>query len=171
MVRSSTSCARFVNSYLDARDQRQEALSRVCSEGHPAVLSLALNMPGADKAPKGAAALFSWALHELLARCPASKTLEVSEDALGHFAIVASACDPVDIKRQAVLLEEASPAARLIDVDVYRNFEQVGRRELGLSARRCLLCDQPAVDCMRAKRHPSNEVIAKAHELLSDFHA
>ena len=140
-------------------------------EGHPTVLFLSLNVPGADKAPKGAVGLFSWALREILAMCPPFVSLAVSQDALGHFAIVASGREPLEVKRLAVALEASHPAARLVDLDVYRGAEQIGRGELGLPARPCLLCDQPAVDCMRQKSHPQHEVIAKAHELLTNFSA
>ena len=146
-------------------------LTQALSEGHRTVAFLSLNMPGADKAPRGTATLFSWALREIQAICPPFQPLAVSQDALGHFALVASGRDPLEVKRVAVVLEESHPAARLVDLDVYRTSEQLGRRELGLPARPCLLCDQPAVDCMRLKRHPHTEIIAKAHELLTNFSA
>ena len=160
-----------MNSYLEARDQRQQALSRFIGEGHPTVLSLSLNIAGADKLPPGSAGLFAWALREIRAVCAPGGAFEVSQDALGHFAIIASGRDPLQVKRLAVALEEAKPAARLVDLDVYRSGEQIGRSELGLPARTCLLCDQAAVDCMRSKRHSPLEVIAKAHELLANFKA
>ena len=171
MVRSSTWCARFVNSLLLARDQRQEMLAQALSEGHRTVAFLSLNLPGANKAPRGTAALFAWALREIQAICPPFQPLVESQDALGHFAIFASGRDPIEVKRIAVVLEESHPAARLLDLDVYCTSAQLGRRELGLPARPCLLCDQPAVDCMRLKRHAPTEIITKAHELLTNFSA
>lgn len=161
-----------MNNYLEARDQRQATLIQALGDGHRAVVFLSLNVPGVDKAPRGSGALFSWALREIQATCPPFVPLAVSQDALGHFAIVASGRDPFDVKRIAVALEESHPAGRLVDLDVYdASGEQIGRRELGLSARACLLCNQPAVDCMRLKSHVQDEVIARAYELLANFSA
>lgn len=161
-----------MNNYLEARDQRQAMLARALSEAesHRAVVFLSLNIPGEDKAPRGSTALFSWALQEIQALCPPFLPLVVSQDDLGHFAIVASGRDPLEVKRVAVTLESSHPAARLVDLDVYqRTGEQIGRRELGLPTRACLLCNQPAVDCMRQKNHLHKDVIAKVHELLTSY--
>jgi len=89
-------------------------------------------------------------------------------DALGHFALRVLDADPLAVKRLCIGIEESHPAARLLDLDVYcSETGQIGRASLGLPARRCLLCDQPAVDCMRTQRHPYAEVIAKVHALLA----
>ena len=164
-----------MNSLLEAREQRQAALSRVLSEQRHALIFLSLNVVGENKVPAGSMALFSWAVREILALCPPllpGSPHEVSQDALGHYAIIASGRDALEIKSLAVALEASQPAARLVDIDVYDDVGvQIGRRELGLPARTCLLCEQTAVECMRAKRHDVNEVIAKTNELLSNFRA
>ena len=175
MGRSSTWCVRSVSSILDAREQRQAALSRALSERRQTRVFLSLNVPGENKVPAGSSALFSWALRETLALCSSQSvesSHEVFQDALGPCAIIAIGSDPLEFKRLAVALETSQAAARLVDIDVYDDAgRQVGRRELGLPARPCLLCEQSAVDCIRAKRHPVNEVIAKTYELLSNFSA
>ena len=75
-------------------------------------------------------------------------------DALGHFALRVLDADPISVKRLCIGLEESHPAARLLDLDVYASETvQIGRASLGLQARRCLVCDQSAVDCMRSRRH------------------
>ena len=161
-----------MNSYLDARDQREQVLTQVLSTGKPSVVFLSLNVPGVDKMPAGSSELFDWALRQLLTLCPDCVVEIASKDALGFFAILLSGREAVEIKQLAVRLEASSPAARLVDVDVYGSSgEQLGRRELKLPPRACLLCDQPAVDCMRAKRHDLNEIVVKAHELLTNFSA
>ena len=160
-----------MNSYLEARDQRQEALTQVLGAGHPTVACLSLNVPGAEKQPAGAEALFAWALRE--AQALGLSSIATSLDALGHFAVLASDRDAAEVKRSAVVLETQFAAARLIDLDVYRasSDAQIGRQESGMPARTCLLCDLPAVECMRVKRHPLNDVVAKAYELLANFSA
>lgn len=109
-------------------------------------------------------------LDQLAQTFPRSTIVEKSFDALGPYAIIALAIDPQTAKQRCIELETAQPAARLIDLDVYSAAGvQVDRTSLGFAARSCLVCQAPAVDCIRLKRHTLDEVIAKTHELLSQF--
>ena len=170
MAPSSTSSARSRRSYLDARDSRQDALAWALGRGHPATLFLALNIPGGDKTPPGAEALFLWMLNQLPAVLPGFLESSKFHDVLGPYAILGLDSDPKVVKKACVHLEAGHPASRLIDLDVYSpNGQQVDRSSLGLPARACLVCDQPAVDCIRAKRHSLHSVIHRVHELLAPF--
>lgn len=161
---SDKSAAKF----LAARDQRQELLSRALAAGRPATLFVSLNLPGPDKALPGATRLFRRGGAQIADAFPGSVLLAADWDALGHFALRVVDADPLAVKRLCIGIEEAYPAARLLDLDVYcSETGQIGRASLGLPARRCLLCAQPAVECMRLKRHPYTEVIAKVHALLA----
>lgn len=111
-------------------------------------------------------------LEQLAQIFPGSTLVEKSFDVLGPYAIVALAIDPQTAKQRCIGLETAQPAARLIDLDVYSaTGVQIDRASLGFAARTCLVCQSPAVDCIRRKRHTLDEVIAKTHELLSSFRA
>jgi holo-ACP synthase len=164
------SSAKFASKLLAARDARQEALAQAWRPGQPATLFLSLNLPGAEKSPPGAAALFSWMRGELGRTFPGLAWLASARDALGPYALAGLASAPLAAKRICIGLEEKHPSARLIDLDVYAGSgKQIDRASLALPARRCLVCTRPAVDCIRAKRHPFDEVIGKAHELLAHF--
>jgi len=164
--------AKQTTKFLAAREARQELLSRALGAGRPAALFVSLNLPGSDKSPPGATGLFRRACEQIAAAFHGSLLVAADRDALGHFALRLLDADPLAVKRLCIELEESHPAARLLDLDVYASETvQIGRASLGLPARRCLLCDQPAVDCIRVKRHPFDEVIAKAHALLASFRA
>ena len=45
----------------------------------------------------------------------------------------------------------------------------LGREELGLEPRKCLLCDRPARECMRARTHSTREMLEKYKESV-DFY-
>lgn len=157
---------------LAARDARHGLLTRVLTAGRPAVLFVSLNLPGPDKSPAGARLLFRCAFDRIAETFPGSLLLAKDRDALGHYAVRVLDADPVAVKRLSIGIEEAHPAARLLDLDVYSSEAgQIGRARLGLPARRCLLCGQPAVDCMRTRRHAIDEVVAQVHELLAPFRA
>ena len=166
------SSARFADKFLAAREARQELLSRTLSAGRPATLFVSLNLPGPDKSPPGATWLFRRGCAQIAEAFPGSLLLATDRDALGHFALRVVDADPLAVKRRCIAIEESHPAARLLDLDVYASETvQIGRTSLGLPARRCLVCDQPAVDCMRRNSHALDDVIAKAHALLARFPA
>ncbi len=169
-VRSLTSSGKSALNYLEARDRRQDGLAQHLSQGHPATIFLSLNIPGSEKSPPGAKALYHWLLGELTAAFPGRVILRMASDLLGPYAIIAVDLEPALVKKRCMTLENRHPAARLADLDVYAaDGTQLGRQALALPARTCLLCSATAVDCMRAKRHAPDEVIAKANELLADF--
>lgn len=162
--------AKQTTKLLAAREARQELLSRALSAGRPATLFVSLNLPGPDKSPPGATALFRRGCAEIAETFHGSLLLAIDRDALGYFALRVLDADPLAVKRLCIAIEQNHPAGRLLDLDVYSpTAGQIGRRSLGLPARRCLVCAQPAVDCMRTRRHAVGEVIAQAHELLAPF--
>jgi holo-ACP synthase CitX len=147
-------------------------LTRALRAGHPATVFLSLNIPGWEKTPPGAAALFSWMSGRVDAEFPAAVRLVSLSDALGPYLILGVDDDPAAVKRRCIGLETGHPSVRLIDLDVYTPAGgQLDRASQGLAARPCLVCDERAVDCIRARRHGFDEVIAQVHELLAPFRA
>ncbi len=73
----------------------------------------------------------------------------------------------VDIKADMIALEEESPAARLYDIDVYReDGTQVGREELHVAPRKCFLCGNDAKNCGRSRAHSVQELERRMYEIL-----
>ena len=77
----------------------------------------------------------------------------------------------VDVKRACCRIEEEDPMGRLMDIDVLEpvgdTVVPVGRDRLGLEERRCLLCDRPARECMRAHTHSQQDIFAKIDEIVN----
>jgi len=157
-------------SLLTARDARQAALVRQWGQGQRATIFFSLNVPGSDKSPAGAQALFDGVLRELNESFAGIVRLAQACDAFGPYAIMAVDVDPVTAKTRCIGLEMQSPAARLVDLDVYSpTGVQIDRGRLGFPPRRCFVCKHAAAECIRAERHRREEVIAKAHALLTHF--
>ena len=111
-----------------------------------------------------------WVREKLHADFPELACLTEARDVLGPYALFGLDIDPPIVKKHCVGLETERPSSRLIDLDVYTaDGRQVDRGSLGLQGRSCLVCDQRAVDCIRAKRHTFEETISKVHELLTPF--
>jgi triphosphoribosyl-dephospho-CoA synthase len=131
-------------------------------------VALSLAVPGEEKAPPGADALFAWAAGEVARALPGARPLAAGADALGPFALWAAADAPAAAKARCVAIEASRPAARLLDLDVYApDGAAVDRAALRLPARRCLRCDEPARECIALRRHGSAELAARARELLA----
>jgi holo-ACP synthase CitX len=89
---------------------------------------------------------------------------------LGPYAILRNT-EPADaVKRACIAIEDSRPAARLLDLDVYdADGTRLGRIGFSAPPRACLLCNHPAVDCMRLHRHSPDRVIDHARHLLADL--
>lgn len=71
------------------------------------------------------------------------------------------------LKRLTVGIEESHRLGRLFDIDVFIHTPTpLGRTALGLAARRCLVCDRPAHECVRSRRHRLPELYAKIATLV-----
>jgi holo-ACP synthase CitX len=164
------SSAKLRSEIIAARDRRQELLEGRLSGWYPATVFVSLNIPGKDKNPPGVTAIYSWALTELLKEFPDAENLVRNSDSLGPYAVISLKSEPIGVKRRCIAMEIAYPFARLLDFDVFNgNGLQIDRATLGLSPRRCLICDLAAVDCIRLQRHESEEVLRKTDELLAPF--
>ena len=143
------------------------ALGQAQRAGWPATLAVALNIAGADKNPPGAASLFASVMRRLAEVFADGQVLERGDDALGPYALFGLPLPAGQAKRLCLAIEDGDPAARLVDLDIYSaDGEQLGRAQLGVPPRRCLVCADAAVDCMRARRHPLAEIVARTDELL-----
>ena len=65
------------------------------------------------------------------------------------------------IKQLTTSIEETHVLGRLFDFDVLNtDGSQVSRQELGVSQRKCLLCENNAFECGRSRRHQVGTLIA-----------
>ena len=76
--------------------------------------------------------------------------------------------EKTEAKYLAVIIESMSPKARLLDIDIMDKDGAVSRSELGLDARKCLICDEDAKACARSQKHSMEELIARVEELCYD---
>ncbi len=165
---SSIVCDGLRRDLLDAREQRQWEIDRFIQSGHAAVIQVATNVPGADKAPEGCEALVVWAQAQLEHRLQAVTVLH-SRDRAGFYSVLISSRDAIRCKQVAIDVELSRPFARLLDIDVYGTLSgPIHRQALGYPARACLVCEANAVDCIRSKRHDPDAVIRAAYHHLQN---
>ena len=83
--------------------------------------------------------------------------------------------DPLSAKKLAVELEETHPLGRLFDLDVILALKKavfadgvrpLGREELGLEPRTCIICGRPVRECMRTRKHSTEELLSRIEAII-----
>ncbi len=132
------------------------------------LLSVTLVTPGPVKDSPTARYLIECALgilHEGLSKrqWPVARQRVERGDA-GCEALFAVRAEPLELKRFAAQLEREHPLGRLWDLDVVGlDGVPLTRAQVGQPPRRCLLCEEPAAACARARAHPL-ELLSKVIE-------
>lgn len=133
------------------------------------VVCLCMNIAGPVKTTPAIERAFSYAadaVRAVLAPYPVFFDQEIHEKT-GPEALFCVQADAMELKRRFCGLEDGEALGRLLDLDVIRpDGEKVSRTELGLPARRCLLCGEPAPVCARSRAHSVQALFSRAHELI-----
>ncbi len=91
----------------------------------------------------------------------------------GPEALYAIDADAGLLKSATVELEEQHPLGRLWDLDVIAPGPRIlSRKQFGYPARRCLVCERPAFECGRSRRHGVEALLSAIGELVNgrDLH-
>lgn len=151
------------------REQREQRRVQLYRHLQQPLVQLSLNIPGPDKLPPGAENLFRWCLRQVLELLPLVECCSHGHDLLGPWTLLGTDQDARRIKQQTIKLESAIPAGRLFNIDVYdRQGQPIGRRELGLPPRPCLVCGKEIAAC-RQQQHSSKELKKRVRSLLKPF--
>ena len=151
----------------DARSARQLSLTEAWPDR--TLVCLTVVLPGSVKRDarslKVAEAAVE-AVREVLA--PTYKELRDLETGYeGYFLVDAPL---LDVKKACCEIENEHPYGRLMDLDVLERVGDtvvpVSRERVGEQPRRCLLCDRPARECMRAHTHTPADISAAIDHLL-----
>ena len=155
---------------LKARDDRyarQLALTREWPDRTLVCLTVVLPGPVKrdDRSLKVAEAAVA-AVRDVFA--PVYKELYDLETGYEGYFIVDSPL--LDVKKACCEIENEHPYGRLMDLDVIEpvgdTVVPVSRDRVGEEPRRCLLCDRPARECMRAHTHPFVEIVQTIDKIL-----
>ena len=85
----------------------------------------------------------------------------------GPEAMLCVRADARAIKRRLCALEDGEALGRLLDIDVIApDGGKISRTEIGLPARRCLLCGNPAPVCARSRAHSADALFEKANAII-----
>ena len=168
----------MMNSILAAKEERwAKKLSLAKSlavEGQAGPTSLAvltLRMPASlrrsDRSPAIALSLHASFAGELRERGISLLHEEFRVSGDGPESYIAAVFDPVELKRLAVDWESCHPWGELADLDVMDSKgNPVGRADLGLPPRACLVCGENASVCTTGRRHEVAVIKLRVDEIL-----
>lgn len=151
----------------EARKARQDNLRR---RQETPIVSVTVNMAGAVKDTSLTRQLRDYAVEEIGQRL-AVLALESVNVATGPEAVAAVAGDARTVKATCMRIEEEQPFGRLLDLDVFDAAGQLVSRQEEGRLRSCLVCREPAVVCMRERRHSQAEIGQATRRLLDRFSA
>lgn len=152
---------------LDSRENRVWHQQELSDKYGGVLVSVTLNIPGPIKDRPEYRKVMEWGMEALLAAFGAnvvySETRFLKTGAEGYVCL--EGLEKTEAKYLAVIIESMSPKARLLDIDIMDKDGAVSRSELGLDARKCLICDEDAKACARSQKHSMEELLAKVLEL------
>ena len=94
---------------------------------------------------------------------------EFYETVDGPFYLIEVKGEAKEVKHLCIDLEENHSLGRLVDLDVYNNEGSISRRELGHGFRKCLICDDIAIKCMRNSKHTLTDLTNQANKIIRDY--
>ncbi len=174
---------------LDSRDRRAEHQQELL-RAYPgcSLICLTVQLPGPVKRSRESLVIGGAGLAALLGvfgsviRHSHVRYLET-----GYEAFMLVPLPALEVKKRCCRIEDEHPLGRLMDIDVLGavmpgpdrasetpdqvggDFALLGRADVGLEPRRCLLCDNEARYCMRAHTHSTEELLAKIAEMVEEY--
>ena len=177
---------------LESRDRRAECQRSLLSL-YPgkALLCLTVMLPGPVKRSHVSLKIASAAVEAV--RGAFSPVFEEFRDLeTGYEGYFIVDMDPLEAKKLAVHLEETHPLGRLFDLDVILSLKKavfadgdadsgasslkkavfadgvrpLGREELGLEPRTCIICGRPVRECMRTRKHSTEELLSRIEAII-----
>lgn len=147
------------NSVLDAREKRIFHIDESLKES-PIVLCIKANIPGPNKNLWYGKYLVLYFKKLLEHTCDSCTSYTYQSDD-GYYALIHLPDDDViSIKHFLMHIEETHPLGRLIDLDIFhRQNKSVSRIDIGAPLRTCMLCEEPAILCMRYQKHSLEEML------------
>jgi len=155
----------FKEEILKGREERAKLINDYLKD-YSVIISITANMPGGDKNIYLSYLLinaFSFLVNET-----ANSDYFYSFNQDGPFLLIFKKNGNSDkLKKQMILIEENHELGRFIDIDVYDKYNLYFRE----NKRKCMLCNDLAIRCMRNKKHKEEELISHIEKNVFDFYS
>ena len=151
---------------LSARDRRAQTQKRLLEAFGKPLVCFTMNIAGPVKYSDGILRGYTLGKRLLNTRV-AALHFEESLSPTGCEGFFVVDLDATALKKLCVAIEDSQPVCRLFDLDVLDvDGRKLGREELNLPGRTCLLCHKPAPVCASTRAHSVAQLQAKTAALL-----
>lgn len=164
------------NDIIHAREKRSKQIQALISEYSTPLISLSLNIPGANKNASVFSDVFQEGVRQLDALIAAMdfniqrRETHASEDGDICFWLVDK--DAIYLKRLCLTIETSHALGRLFDFDVFdRHGKAIKRKALHSPPRNCMVCGRNVHNCRFLARHTLSDVMAKITEIIDEWRA
>lgn len=149
---------------LDSREERSFRQKELIDEFNQTLISFTINAPGINKNRDSYNKIHKEGYHYIIDVLLNNNTKisykEYLDKDTGNEAFIIVNRDSIDVKKITVKIEDNHILGRVFDIDVFdRDKTQLSRVNLGLSPRRCLICEENARVCIKEKKHSYEELI------------
>lgn len=151
--------------------EKRVATQKELFEKYPGTLiCFMLNIPGPEKVNE----LFEKVFYEGMEKIQNKLEMEkistearlVQENITGYEGYLVVKADGYQVKKLMIALEETK-IGRLYDIDVLeKENTKISRKDLGFPERKCLLCNNPACQCGRSRKHSIEELRKKIYGII-----
>lgn len=151
--------------------RKRVATQKELLEKYPGTLiCFMLNIPGPEKVNKLFEKVFYEGLEKIQNKLETEKISTevrlVQENITGYEGYLVVKADGCRVKKLMIALEETK-IGRLYDIDVLeKENTKISRKDLGFPERKCLLCDNPACQCGRSRKHSIEELRKKIYGII-----
>ncbi|OCG59317.1 holo-ACP synthase CitX [Gilliamella sp. Nev3-1] len=160
---------------LLAKEKRVENQKNAMTCYKYPIISLSIVIPGPIKNSSGARYLFDEAI-TALHHCFLQNDITIINEDHFHYitgseAIIAIKCSAKTLKKYCIEVENNHPLGRLWDIDVIDIVTQnsLSRSQFENQPRQCLVCNEEAKICGRAKRHSIDEIFTEIKKKIENF--
>jgi holo-ACP synthase len=156
---------------LEDREKRYYNVLYLARKYNLPVVCGKLNYPGKDKNTNEANTAFE-ILHKIIKEKLSEKIIFSKElrgfDGRSILAVIDM--PPETIKKIATQIEDSSEIGRVFDIDVYlKDGNSIGRENINITPRRCIICDEAARICIRSGKHSLNETISRINKIINNY--
>lgn len=153
---------------LNGREERYKLELKLLEQFKKPIMVVTVNYPGEMKLDVISEIIFQQAVKSVQ---DFGFILTVSgKNFAGQYFIGVFSNDPIEAKKMAVKIEENHPLGRFFDIDIIDYpFKKIGREDLGLNERECILCNGNARECILERRHSASEVLAKIRNMVEEY--
>lgn len=165
-----------VEDILDGKEARAQMQRDLLEKYAVPLISFTMNIPGNRKTYPLAIQAFEegkQAIEEAL-RQKGATAVHIRSAILkaGCIGLYSVDCPGNALKQWMLEIEGRHPLGRFFDIDVIDvNYKIIHGEERGREQRRCFLCGGPVWECMRARRHPAEELAAYTAKRLHMYFA